>query len=149
MYLMRWYNDWNICELLWSLNLKIIITDLLRWFMLMQRGHRLHLLPWFFFQQSLRKALPWQWLGSWVEHPFRAPWNNPINDWYIIIIYGFGTINNRCLVLAWSSLISGFFRDDWPEFVKVDCWLELVVSEEMELSHTSLSEVSWMTKILS
>ncbi len=40
--------------------------------------------------------------------------------------------------------MSGFLRDDGPELVKIDCGLELMVSEEMENSHTFLSEVTWM-----
>ena len=67
-----------------------------------------------------------------------------IKEWYIIIIYSFGTIDNRSLVLASLGLSSGFLWNDGPEFVEVDGWLVLVVSEEMEHSHTFLSEVPWM-----
>ena len=61
--------------------------------------------------------------------------------------YGFGNINYGCLVLGGSGLLSGFLRDDGPQLVEVDGGAVLVVSQQMELSHTFLSEVSGVAKM--
>ena len=59
--------------------------------------------------------------------------------------YGFGNINHRCLIFAWSSSLSNFFGDEGPQLVSVDSWAMFPVSLQVEHSHTGLTVESWMT----
>ena len=54
-----------------------------------------------------------------------------VDDWYLILILG--------------CVESGLLRNKGPKLVSVHCWGELVVSHQMEDSHSTLSEVAGMT----
>ena len=64
----------------------------------------------------------------------------------INIIYSFGDIDNRSLAVFLLVSLSSLFWHEWPELVQVDGGSEVLVSLQTEFPHTTLSEVSRVTK---
>lgn len=64
----------------------------------------------------------------------------------INIIYSFGDIDNRSLAVFLLVSLSSLFWHEWPELVQVHGGGEVLVLLHTEFPHTTLSEVSGVTK---
>lgn len=97
------------------------------------------------FSASLENNLALTIRGTLGTFPFPSTLKNPceINEYNIN--YGFSNIDHSGLVLACLSLFSCLFWHQWPQLVKIDSWLEVMVSLETEDSHTELSKVPRVT----